>query len=613
MEQAELQLEVRAAGNPAAFFLGLGFQLRFVSVKMRISTALATLLLLLALSLPALVVAQQAGAPPVAPGNRRAEPGVTTTAPNSRTRRPRVDATEGVEADVAEALTVIQDNYVDGNKVNYNDVFKSSIIGMLRTLDPHSNFYDAKEFEEQRADWRSEYYGIGATIGDRKIGATTDTYVLATFEATPAFRAGLRFGDRITEIDGKPVKGKASGDVRDMLRGPRGTTVRVTVERASNGAKETVEITRDAVAQPTVPDAYFIKPGVGYIDMTRGFNYTTADEFISALEYLRSHGMTGLVVDLRGNGGGILDQAVHVAEQFLGNGQTILTQKGRGTRGMEREYKSENRSPDPTPLVVLVNRGTASASEIVAGAWQDHDRALIVGETSFGKGLVQSIMPLEYGTALTLTTSKYYTPSGRLIQRDYSNQGFYDYIYGRVNGTQEEAQAAKPKGPETHTDTGRPLYGGGGITPDEAIKGRALTSPQVRLIDPVFAFARDMVNGRVAGFPDYKVAGMPDFERNVEAGAFVVDDRVFKAFKEYVAAHAEDYKVTDAQLDRSRDFIARQLRYDLTTAAYGSVKATQVLMIDDPQVTKAIDSLPRARDLATAAMRGRNPQTKSFE
>jgi carboxyl-terminal processing protease len=584
-------------------------------VKIRISTALATLLLL-ALSLPALVIAQQSGAQP-APSARRNEPGApTTAAPNTRTaRRPRVEATEGVEADVAEALTVIQDNYVDGGKVNYNDVFKSSIIGMLRTLDPHSNFYDAKEFEEQRADWRSEYFGIGATIGDRKIGAGTDTYVLATFEATPAFRAGLRFGDRIIEIDGKPVKGKASGDVRDMLRGPRGTTVRVTVERASNGAKETVEITRDAVPQPTVPDAYFIKPGVGYIDMTRGFNYTTADEFVSALEYLRSHGMTGLVVDLRGNGGGILDQAVRVAEQFLGSGQTILTQKGRGTRGMEREYRSENRSPDNTPLVVLVNRGTASASEIVAGAWQDHDRALIVGETSFGKGLVQSIMPLEYGTALTLTTSKYYTPSGRLIQRDYSNQSFYDYIYGRVNGTQaEESQAEKPKGAaETHTDTGRPLYGGGGITPDEGIKARTLSQQQVRLIDPIFAFARDLVNGRVAGYPGYKVAGMPDFEHNVGAGDLVVDDKVFKAFKEYVAAHAEDYKVTDAQLDRAREFIARQLRYDLTTAAYGSVKATQVLMFDDPLVTKAIDSLPRARDLATSAMRGRNPQSKSFE
>jgi carboxyl-terminal processing protease len=592
-------------------------------VKKRISTALATLLLL-ALTPPGFVIAQQTGAPrqqsgsqpaPAPPSTRRPAPDSgSTAAPNARTRRPaHVDATEGIESDMAEALTVIQDNYVDGNKLVYNDVFKSSIIGMLRTLDPHSNYYDAKEFEEQLADWRSEYYGIGATIGDRKIGATTDTYILATFEGTPAFRAGLRFGDRITEIDGQSVAGKPSGDVRDRLRGPRGTTVKVTVERASNGAKETVEITRDAVPQPTVPDAYFIKPGVGYIDMTRGFNYTTAEEFISALDYLRSRGMNGLVVDLRGNGGGILDQAKIVAEQFLASGQTILTQKGRGTRGMEREYKSDNRTPDQTPLVVLVNRGTASASEIVAGAWQDHDRALIVGETSFGKGLVQSIMRLEYGTALTLTTSKYYTPSGRLIQRDYSNQSFYDYIYGRVNGTEDESKREKPKGPETHTDTGRPLYGGGGISPDENVKARALSAPQVRLIDPIFAFAREVVNGRVAGFNDYKVAGMPDFTRNVAPNDFVVDDKVFKAFKEFVVAHAEEYKLTDAQLDRNREFVARQLRYDLTTAAFGSVKATQVLILDDPQVVKAIDSIPRARDLASAAMKGRNPQSKTFE
>jgi carboxyl-terminal processing protease len=588
-------------------------------VKKRITTALATLLLL-AVSLPAFVIAQQSGAqPPAAPGARRpAAPseGGTAAAPNARPRRPRPsDATEGLEADVAEALTVIQDNYVDGNKVKYDEVFKSSIIGMLRTLDPHSNFYDAKEFEEQRADWRSEYYGIGATIGDRKLGGNTDTYILATFEATPAYRAGLRFGDKIAEIDGKVVKGKASGEVRDMLRGPRGTAVRVTVERASNGQKETVEIVRDAVPQPTVPDAYFIKPGVGYIDMTRGFNYTTAEEFVSALQYLRSHGMQGLVVDLRNNGGGILDQAKIVAEQFLAQGQTILTQRGRGTRGMQRELTSDNRKPDMTPLVVLVNRGTASASEIVAGAWQDHDRALIVGETSFGKGLVQSIMPLEYGTALTLTTSKYYTPSGRLIQRDYSNQSYYDYIYGRVNGTQEGAEAEKPKGNETHTDTGRPIYGGGGIAPDEAIKARALTAQQVRLVDPIFAFAREAVNGRVGGVPaSFKVGSMPEFDRNVEPEAFVVDDKVYKAFKEFaVANYGEELKLTEAQLDKGREFIARQLRYDLTTAAYGSVKATQVLMFDDPQVEKAIESLPRARDLATAAMRGRNPQSKSFE
>ncbi|MCA1592394.1 MAG: PDZ domain-containing protein [Acidobacteria bacterium] len=583
---------------------------------MRFSTALATLLLL-ALLLPVFVFAQQNPPPPARRGEVDRGTTSSPTGPAGRTRRPRLDATEGVEGDVAEALTVIQESYVDGSKLDYNNVFKSSIIGMLRSLDPHSNYYDAKEFEEQRADWRSEYYGIGATIGDRKMGDSANTYILSTFESTPAYRAGLRFGDRIVEINGQAVQGKPSSEVRDHLRGPRGTTVKVTVERATNGNRETVEITRDAVAQPTVPDAYMIRPGVGYVDMTRGFNYTTADEFISALDDLRSRGAASYVVDLRGNGGGILDQAVRVAERFLQSGQPILTQKGRGTRGAEREYKSENRNPDNSPLVVLVNRGTASASEIVAGALQDHDRALIVGETSFGKGLVQSIMPLDYGTALTLTTSKYYTPSGRLIQRDYSNTGFYDYIYRGGIGSQDDSKAtagpAQPKGPASHTDTGRTIYGGGGITPDEPTKSRMLAPPQVRLIDPIFFFARELVNGRVAGFDDYKIQRQADFNHNLVPDDYPVNERVFKAFKNFVVAKGDAFKMTEAQLDRQRDFIVRQLRYDLATAAYGSVKATQVLIADDPQVAKGIEVLPRARELATAAMRGRNPPQRSFE
>ncbi|MGB8509482.1 MAG: S41 family peptidase [Pyrinomonadaceae bacterium] len=586
-------------------------------MKIRFSNALATPLLLLALLLPAFVFAQQGTTPPARRGE--IDRGATSgpTGPASRTRRPRLNATEGVEGDVAEALTVIQESYVDGGKLDYNNVFKSSIIGMLRSLDPHSNYYDAKEFEEQRADWRSEYYGIGATIGDRKMGEATNTYVLSTFEATPAYRAGLRFGDRIIEIDGLTVQGKPSGEVRDHLRGPRGTTVKVTIERASTGNRETVEITRDAVAQPTVPDAYMIRPGIGYIDLRRGFNYTTADEFISALDDLRSNGATSYVVDLRDNGGGILDQAVKVAERFLANGQTILTQRGRGARGVEREYKSENRNPDNSPLVVLVNRGTASASEIVAGALQDHDRALIIGETSFGKGLVQSIMPLDYGTALTLTTSKYYTPSGRLIQRDYSNTSFYDYIYRGGIGAQDDTKMAKdvtqPKGPASHTDTGRTIYGGGGITPDEPSKARTLGQVQLRFIDPVFFFARELVNGRVAGFEDFKIQRQADFNHNLVADDYAVNDRLFKAFKDFVVGKGDAFKLTDAQLERQHEFIARQLRYDLATAAYGSVKATQVLIADDPQLTKGIEVLPRARELATAAMRGRNPPQRSFE
>jgi carboxyl-terminal processing protease len=545
-------------------------------------------------------------------------PNVGPSQRSPRRQQARVPAASGataaIEEDFAEALSIVQENYVDGVKIDYNAAFKSSIIGMLRSLDPHSNYYDSKEFEELQADWRSEYYGIGATIGDRTIAGQTDTYILATFPGAPATRAGLRFADRIVEVNGETIKGKNSSDVRDRLRGPKGSSVKVTVERASTKALETVEITRDAVGQPTVPDSYILKPGVGYIDMTRGFNRSTAEEFIAAVDDLRKQGMTSLVLDLRGNPGGLLDQAVKVAERFLQRGQVILSQKGR-VEGSQRTYESRNSSPDNVPLVVLVNRNSASASEIVAGALQDHDRALIIGETSFGKGLVQSIIPMEYGTAVTLTSSKYYTPSGRLIQRDYTNEGLYDYYTrGGVGSLDDEkrAAAAKPAGPESLTDTGRKVYGGGGIAPDEPVKPRLIEPAQQRLIDPIFAFVRELVNGRVKGFEDYKIARGIDYEHDIKADEYPITDNVLKAFKTFVA-NDETFKLKDAQIDRSRDFIARQMRYDIATAAYGTVTASQVQIVDDPQVAKAIEVLPRAKELSVAAMRGRNPERKTFE
>ncbi|MDX6270971.1 MAG: carboxyl-terminal processing protease [Acidobacteriota bacterium] len=590
-------------------------------MKQKISSALVALLLV-ALSLPSFVIAQQQPAPgrTVVPGQQQLPPNVAPSNPAARRQRPRVPAatsgaTAAIEEDFAEALSIVQENYVDGVKIDYNSAFKSSIIGMLRSLDPHSNYYDSKEFEELQADWRSEYYGIGATIGDRTIAGQTDTYILATFPGAPATRAGLRFADRIIEVNGETIKGKSSSDVRDRLRGPKGSTVKVTVERASSKALETVEITRDAVGQPTIPDSYILKPGVGYIDMTRGFNRSTAEEFIAALEDLRKQGMTSLVLDLRGNPGGLLDQAVKVAERFLQRGQVILSQKGR-VAGSDRTYESRNTAPDNVPLVVLVNRNSASASEIVAGALQDHDRALIIGETSFGKGLVQSIIPLEYGTAVTLTSSKYYTPSGRLIQRDYTNEGLYDYYTrGGVGSLDDEAKAAaaaKPAGPESLTDTGRKVYGGGGISPDEPVKPRVIEPSQQRMIDPIFGFVRELVNGRIKGFEDYKISRGIDYEHDVKADEYPVTDNLFKAFKAYVASD-ETFKLKDAQIDRSRDFIARQMRYDIATAAYGTVTASQVQVADDPQVAKAIEVLPRAKELSVAAMRGRNPERKTFE
>jgi carboxyl-terminal processing protease len=341
-----------------------------------------------------------------------------------------------------------------------------------------------------------------------------------------------------------------------------------------------------------------IKPGIGYIDMTRGFNYTTTDELQEALARLHANGMQSLVLDLRNNPGGFLDQAIHVAEVFLPNGQLILTQKGRnGYR--DNTYESRNNTPDLTPLVILINGNTASASEIVAGAMQDHDRALIVGTTSFGKGLVQSIIPLEYGAGLTLTSAKYYTPSGRLIQRDYSNGGFYDYYTHNAN-LEESEEETKP-GEAKKTDTGRAVYGGGGIAPDEVVKPKAITPTQRRLLNPVFAFSRELVNGKVRGLEEFKIKGPLDLDHQLTETDYQITPPVFRAFKDFVAQEPT-FSSFVSLLDHNRSFIETQLRFNVVTAAFGRVTADRVfVMSDDPQLTRALEALPRARNLAISA------------
>ena len=557
----------------------------------RISAQLVLLAIILTLVIPPFALAQR---PATGSTSSSTSPGL----PGRRSsRNAATAATAAVERDFDEALKVVEQQYVDGRKLDYNDVFKSSIIGMLRSLDPHSNYYDRDEFEELKTDQRSEYFGIGASIQNYNYGDQADTYITATFDGSPAQKAGLRYGDRIVEVDGVNMSGKASIEVRDKIRGPRGSSVKLTLERAADKRIEKVDIVRDAVPQPSVPDSYMLKPGVGYIDMTRGFNYTTTDELLDALDRLHAKGMTSLVLDLRNNPGGFLDQAIHVAEVFLHNGQLILTQKGRnGYR--DNTYESRNNSPDTTPLVILINENTASASEIVAGAMQDHDRAVIVGQTSFGKGLVQSIIPLEYGAGLTLTSAKYYTPSGRLIQRDYSNGGFYDYYtHGAGVSQNKPTEPAKPVGPESKTDTGRAVYGGGGISPDEAVGPRTVNLTQRRLLSPTFAFAREFANGRIKGFDTNKV-GAIDFKHELQSNEFRVTDAIFRAYRDFVTSDPK-FKTPAAVVDRNRSFIELELRFDLVTAAYGRVMGDRVFITsDDPQVAKAVDVVPKARDLA---------------
>jgi carboxyl-terminal processing protease len=289
-------------------------------------------------------------------------------------------------------------------------------------------------------------------------------------------------------------------------------------------------------------------------------------------------------------------QAYRIANAFLSTGQAVFTQKGRLGQTSDT-YRAENENPDKTPLVVLVNSGTASASEILTGALQDHDRALIVGENTFGKGLVQNPFLLDYGTMLLLTIAKYETPSGRLIQRDYSNGNLYDYY---TNGGIGSDDTINPmRGPVSKTDSGRSMYSGGGINPDVVVKPDTITTEkarsQAKLLNPIFAFALDVAYGKVPGFDAFKVDKPIAFEYDIKSNDFAVTDAMFQSFKNYAVSK---FKANGAIIDRERDFVERALRTEFVTAAYGTQTSRQVANEIDNQLQKAIELLPQAKQLA---------------
>lgn len=494
---------------------------------------------------------------------------------------------ERVKRDFVEALMLVQDNYAGSAAAN--DLTKASIFGMLHVLDPHSNYFDPKDWEEFQTEQQSQYFGIGATIVSRG----GQTYIHAPFAGTPAERAGLRYGDQIIKVDDFSTIGLPSSRVSEKMRGPGGTTVRVTVKRPGVTDPITVPIIRDAVPLPSISSVFEIDSGVGYIQLNRGFQQTTADEMEEALSNLKSQGMKALVLDLRDNPGGLIDQAVRVVSNFLNRGQKVVSVKGI-------RYPSSDRLAHPAsmeqfPIVAVINGNSASATEIVAGALQDHDRAVIVGERSFGKGLVQGIFQLPYGAGLTLTTGKYYTPSGRLIQREYNGVSYYNYITRRDS----EGDATMVEGPtkdQKSTDSGRTVYGGGGIDPDLHVKTGILTPGEVSLISPIYAFTREVASGLVPELLSWKSS---EIVRNHVMGIdeFPVTDHVLQLFKKFLAGRKENARFAE-KVDANAQFIRRQMRYELAVAHYGVEPAVQVLLREDPQIRAALEQLPQAEKLA---------------
>src|SRR2546423_3548914 len=316
-----------------------------------------------------------------------------------------------IEADYSEAISTITEQYA--GEVDYEKATQAAIQGMLFTLDPHSVYFPSNEFKKLKEDQSSSFYGIGVQILRHDDGV----YVQSVVQNTPASRAGLRFGDRIVAVDGQDARDWSSEEVSKNVRGDRLKTVDIKVERAGEEVPITFKITRDAVPLPSIRNAFMLSPGTGYIGLVGGFQHTTDDELQEAISTLKKEGMRQLVLDLRTNPGGLLDQAIELASEFLPRDKVVVSVKGRSEYKDPQVYKSNGSEPEDVPLVVMINRNTASASEIVAGAIQDHGRGLVVGETSFGKGLVQHVFQLPYNTGLTLTTARYYTPYGRSLQR----------------------------------------------------------------------------------------------------------------------------------------------------------------------------------------------------
>src|SRR5580692_5878516 len=348
---------------------------------------------------------------------------------------------------------LVENNFAD-KVTSDKGIYKGAIPGMLRTLDPHSNFFDPKDFQSLRDDQSGHYYGVGMQVAPRN----GKTLVVAPFGGSPAYKAGLRPGDVILAVNDKKTDSLSTTEVADLLKGPRATHVQVTVGREGSEKPLVFDIMRDEISRNSVEDAFWLHPGIMYMKVSQ-FNENTSQEMEDNFKRLGENNVKGLVLDLRENPGGLLNEGVAVAGHWLEKGQVVVSHKGRAYP--EKPYMAHGSTFGMTyPIVVLVNRYSASAAEIVAGALQDHDRAWVLGDTTFGKGLVQTVFQMSDNTGMALTTQHYYTPSGRLIQRDYSGISFLDYYYGK------HAESRDPMDVK-QTDLGRVVYGGGGITPDQ--------------------------------------------------------------------------------------------------------------------------------------------------
>jgi carboxyl-terminal processing protease len=476
------------------------------------------------------------------------------------------DLGQGVKA-MTDAFSLIEKNFADPIS-SERAFYEGAIPGMLRTLDPHSNFLDPNEFRDMQRRQHAQYFGVGMeiTVDDGKV------VVNRPFPDSPAWNAGLRRGDIVAAVDGHDTKGMDTAQVANMLRGPRSTKVSVTVLRQGGTTPVTVPVIRGEI-QTSYVDGFWLRPGIAYLGISTFESENISQDMEAVLQSLGEQSINGLILDLRGNPGGLLNEAVAVAGHYLRNGQIVVSHRGRAEDEQTFPAKAKQYGQN-YPIVVLVDRRSASASEIVSGALQDHDRAWLIGEATFGKGLVQGQFPLSEGAALLLTIAHYYTPSGRLIQRDYQHRSFFDYYYaGRNDGPN--------LGDVKATDSGRKVYGGGGITPDEKYDPPKANVFERRLLTSgaFFHFGSQYFSDRIP----------------VLAENWMPDNDLLERFHGFITA--QHIAFDEAEFTANRQWLTDQLRWEMYSRALGKKAADRAAIGTDPEVGVAVDSLPKAQTL----------------
>ncbi len=501
------------------------------------------------------------------------------------------------------ALAAIESEYVE--PVDSTRLVYGAIDGMLKTLDPHSSFMDPRTYAQLRERQEGRYYGLGISI----VVVDGDITVMQLFEGSPAYRKGLRRGDVIARISGESAKGWTSDRAVRELRGEKGTTVKISIRRTGYEGLIDLEVERDEINISTVRGAFMIDGERGYIRLG-DFSETSNRELGDALQRLRTQGMTRVVLDLRDNPGGPLDQAIRVANRFLTRGQMVVYTRGR-VPNADQDYRATEASDYiDLPLVILVNRNSASASEIVAGAIQDHDRGLIVGERTFGKALVQSVYRISGGAGLALTTGRYYTPSGRLIQRPWD--GSFDEYFTYTLRDQEQAQAQHREADLKYTDTGRRVFSGGGIEPDRLVAGPVEGFDPTRSGRVLYARqAFEKYAERYSAEGDTRIAGQVQ-NRQVVARGFTVTDAMVDDFKAFLTR--EGFKIDETDFAKDVSFIRAMIRYQIDLALFGVDEARRHLISQDPQAQIALGLFAEAERLTQAAQsratRGGEGQTR---